>query len=269
LADLYLRTGHRDRAVDLMRSAAEILTHKEMLAEAAAVYRRLLVARQDDEDALLKAAEIARALDRSADADAYIGAAADWRAARGDAAGAAALRSRPVAVESAPPAPADGDARVRAHLARTYIAMGDAAHAAEYLTAEVAGDDARLLLTVAEIQLRGGEDEEAQATLERVAALRPSLAADIAKLALEAARHTAPEVAFRALDIAVTTWMAESRADLAAAALQKFHTVVPDSAEAQVRYVEVTLGAEASEPHASTVISFPAAASSGRRARRS
>ena len=229
LADLYLRTGHRDRAVDLMRSAAEILVHKQMLADAAAVYRRLLVARQDDEDALLKAADIARALGRTGDAEAYLNAAADWRAARGDMEGAARLRSQAAAAVAAPAeSTAESDARVRAHLARTYIAMGDAEHAAEYLTADVAGDDAKLLMTVAEIQLRGGQDDEALATLERVATLRPSLASDIAKLALEAARHTAPDVAFTLTSITVPVGSANAppTADFASPTRPLFETTV-------------------------------------------
>ena len=50
-----------------------------------------------------------------------------------------------------------GDAALRAHLARAFVARSDMASAAEYLTVETAGDDPHLLLTVAEIQLRAGQ----------------------------------------------------------------------------------------------------------------
>ena len=47
------------------------------------------------------------------------------------------------------------DTELKAELARKFIARGDVTTAAEYLTAETAGDDPELLLLVADIKLRG------------------------------------------------------------------------------------------------------------------
>src|SRR5439155_1366630 len=47
------------------------------------------------------------------------------------------------------------DTELKAQLARKFVARGDITTAAEYLTAETAGDDPELLLLVADIKLRG------------------------------------------------------------------------------------------------------------------
>src|SRR5207248_7463196 len=51
------------------------------------------------------------------------------------------------------------DKDLRARLARTFLARDDLQSAGEYITVETAAGDPRLLMTAAEIQLRGGQIE--------------------------------------------------------------------------------------------------------------
>ena len=67
-----------------------------------------------------------------------------------------ARRTRPSRPSERPPGSIPSDGELKAYMARTFVARGDFASAAEYLTVETAGDDSTLLLTVAEIQLRDG-----------------------------------------------------------------------------------------------------------------
>ena len=59
---------------------------------------------------------------------------------------------------------------------------GDAAGAAEYLTAEMAGDDPALLFAIAEIQLRGGKLDEAVTLVEQAIEKHPALLGEAARL---------------------------------------------------------------------------------------
>ena len=65
-----------------------------------------------------------------------------------------------------------GDAELSAQLAKTFIARGDLETAALYLTAETAGSDPDLLLTLADIQLRGEQYEGGVAIVRQLLAKR-------------------------------------------------------------------------------------------------
>ena len=60
------------------------------------------------------------------------------------------------------------DTELGAQLARAFIARGDLSTAAEYLTVETAGDDPALLMTVADMQLRGDKADDGLAILRRL-----------------------------------------------------------------------------------------------------
>jgi hypothetical protein len=81
------------------------------------------------------------------------------------------------------------DMRQRAARARTYVAQGNAAAAAEYLSAEMAEEDPAVLLTIAELLLRGGKLDKGIALAELVLADDPSLADAVARLAAEIGAH--------------------------------------------------------------------------------
>ena len=129
------------------------------------------------------------------------------------------------------------DTSLAAELARAFVARGDLVSAAEYLTPETAGDDPQLLLTVADIQLRGDRFEDGMAILRRLledASRREA----IAQLGWSIAeRH--PEPGFRVVELAADTAVAEADWAGAAAVLQEFVTRVPNHIPALMRLVEI------------------------------
>ena len=130
------------------------------------------------------------------------------------------------------------NAELKAHLARTFVARGDMTAAAEYLTVETAGDDPKLLLTVAEIQLRGGRTDEGMALVTRLLADDPSRRQDVAMLGWAIAEHM-PEAGFQVVEIAAEAAVAQADWPSAAAALQEFVTRVPNHIPALMHLVEI------------------------------
>jgi tetratricopeptide (TPR) repeat protein len=130
------------------------------------------------------------------------------------------------------------DVELKAYLARTFVARGDFASAAEYLTVETAGDDPTLLLTVAEIQLRGGQLDEGVALVRRLLDEDASCRDDVAQLGWNIAEH-APEAGFIVVGLAAETAVAQSDWPAAAAAFQELVTRVPNHIPALMRLVEI------------------------------
>jgi tetratricopeptide (TPR) repeat protein len=130
------------------------------------------------------------------------------------------------------------DAELKAELARVFVARGDTATAAEYLTAETAGDDPALLLTVAEIQLRSGRVEEGLAVVRRLLDEDPSRHEQVALVAWNVAEQ-APEAGFKAVELAADVSVGQGEWASAAAALQEFVTRVPTHVPALMRLVEI------------------------------
>ena len=118
------------------------------------------------------------------------------------------------------------------------MARGDFSSAAEYLTVETAGDDSTLLLTVAEMQLRGGRIDEGVALVRRLLDQDPSLRDDVAQLGWNIAEH-APEAGFIVVELAADTAVAQSDWPAAAAVLQEFVTRLPSHIPALMRLVEI------------------------------
>jgi tetratricopeptide (TPR) repeat protein len=296
LAGLYARAGRNDDAVAFFGALAETLFTRGRLALAGAFYARILHIQPGDPRALIRSGEIAAAERRFSDAHGYFGAAADQRLAEGDAAGAAAIRARidsldlaevqerltiarlrthsgagfdvlDSSLRAAARTSQTPDIRFRARLAKTFVQRGDAVSAAECLTPEMAGDDPELLLTIAEIQLRGGKLEEGVALVEQVIGSDPARLGDAARLGTSVAAH-APAIGFRLVEVAVNRWSAESNWSEATAALERFRTVAPDHAAAKTRLTHVTamaamaarLSAIASRAR-STILSFQRPAS--------
>jgi tetratricopeptide (TPR) repeat protein len=130
------------------------------------------------------------------------------------------------------------DTELSAQLARTFIARGDLATAAGYLTAETAGDDPELLLTVADIQLRGDKFEEGLAIVRRLLGDDPSRREQIAMLGWNVAEK-APEAGFMVVELAADGAVADVDWAGAAAVLQEFVTRVPNHIPALMRLVEI------------------------------
>ncbi len=130
------------------------------------------------------------------------------------------------------------DTELSAQLARTFIARGDLATAAAYLTAETAGDDPALLLTVADIQLRGDKFEEGLTLVRRLLTADPSRREQIAMLGWNVAEK-APEAGFLVVELAADAAVADVDWAGAAAVLQEFVTRVPNHIPALMRLVEI------------------------------
>ncbi len=127
---------------------------------------------------------------------------------------------------------------LRAHLARAFIARGDAAAAARYLTVETAGDDPQLLFTVAEITLRGETPDDGLAIVRRLLEQYPDRREEVALLGWTVAEQ-APETGFNVVELAAGAAVADQDWASAAAALQEFVTRVPNHIPALMRLVEI------------------------------
>jgi len=345
LGDLYVRSKRMDLAVQQFRRLADSLNEEGFYPKAAAVYKKLLKLKPDDEHSLVQSAEIASTQGLVADARGFLVTLAELRQTRGDKKGAAQARIRlgsldpedyeariaaararievgdqsgaardlkeiateltdkgrgPDAIEALRQAaeinPDDQEVRerlfhvyigagdfararqcavtalelkalasalenakqadealgvlgdaarldpsdkeLRTHLARAFVARGDLDNAAEYLTIETAGDDPKLLMTVAEIRLRAGAVDEGIDIARRLLAADPKRRQTIALLAWKIADQ-APEAGFRLVEVAAEASVAEEDWASAAAALQEFVTRVPNHVPALMRLVEI------------------------------
>jgi tetratricopeptide (TPR) repeat protein len=131
-----------------------------------------------------------------------------------------------------------GDNDLKAHLARAFVARGDMATAAEYLTAETAGNDPGLLMTVAEIQLRSGNLDGGLAIARRLLDEDPSRRDQVALIGWNIAEQT-PEAGFAVVELAAGVSIAQGDWASAAAALQEFVTRVSTHVPALMRLVEI------------------------------
>ncbi|HEX3644950.1 MAG TPA: tetratricopeptide repeat protein [Vicinamibacterales bacterium] len=131
-----------------------------------------------------------------------------------------------------------GDIELSTQLAKTFIAKGDLATAALYLTAETAGDDPELLLTVADMQLRGEQYEGGVAIVRRLLDEDASRREQIAQLGWSVAEK-APEAGFLVVELAAQSAVAQVDWPGAAAVLQEFVTRVPNHIPALMHLVEI------------------------------
>ena len=130
------------------------------------------------------------------------------------------------------------DTELAAELAKTFIARGDLATAAAYLTVEVAGNDPALLTTVADMKLRGDDYEEGLAIVRKLLAEDPSRREQIALLGWSVSEQK-PEAGFAVVELSADAAVADNDWPGAAAALQEFVTRVPNHIPALMRLVEI------------------------------
>lgn len=130
------------------------------------------------------------------------------------------------------------DTELASELAKKFIARGDLATASEYLTVEAAGDDPALLLTVADLKLRGDAVDEGLAIVRRLIEGDPSRREQIALLGWSVAEHK-PEAGFAVVELAANAAVADNDWPGAAAALQEFVTRVPNHIPALMQLVEI------------------------------
>jgi tetratricopeptide (TPR) repeat protein len=236
-ASARVQIGDTKGAVEDLKAIAAELTEKGRQPDAIDALRQ--AAQLDPEDAEIRerllqvyiaAGDFASARACATTVDEFKGLAASLEAAGQETEALAALR------EASRLAPED--TALQAHLARAFVARGDLAAAAEYLTVENAGADPQLLMTVAEIRLRDGRIDEGLDVLRRLLADDPERREAIAMLGWKVAED-APDVGFRAVELAADAGVAQSDWPSAAAALQEFVTRVPNSIPALMRLVEI------------------------------
>ncbi|MBI4265952.1 MAG: tetratricopeptide repeat protein [Acidobacteria bacterium] len=128
LGDLYVRAGDIDRAAAQFVRVADHLFEEGFLPKAAALYKKALKVKSDDEHTLRQLGEIAARQGLLADAKTYLRQLAERRRLRGDERGAAESLIRLGTLEEA-----DAESRVAA--ARAAQQLGNAAQAAALLKA--------------------------------------------------------------------------------------------------------------------------------------
>jgi len=260
LGDLYVRASRSDKAIEQFLRIADSLREQGFLPKAAALYKKILKIKPDQEDALLRAGEIAAELGFNADARTHLRAVLDRRTARGDARGAAEVRVRLGVLDAG-----DFEARIAAATAR--IELDDAAGAArdlDQLATELADKDrlaeaidvlrrasalpagtaaieeriVELSLTLAERHLQAGRIDEGLAAAKALLGDGASVRNRIAALA-GALGASAPDAAFRTIELLVDAAVAGDDWSAAAALLQEFVARAQNHVPALMRLVEV------------------------------
>lgn len=345
LGDLYVRANQLDKGLQQFTRIADHLAAEGFYPKAAALFKKILKLKPDDEYALLQSGDIAARQGTLADAKQYFQAVADRRKARGDRKGAAeiairlgtldpddlearmgaaqlaaetgdavtALREfRDVAAryekqdrsaealaalqaafdldssdedtrtrlfgaylsgntpqlarkvasgagelkqvaaaferagqgdaalevlgEVAAADPADLD--VRAGLAMAYVARGDLDKARTYLSAETAGDDPKLWITLGEMELTAGRFTEGRAAIIQALALDRNQAQAAVVLGCRLAETNA-EAGYQCIDAVADAALADGDYAAAAVSLHEFTIRVPSHLVALMRLVEV------------------------------
>jgi tetratricopeptide (TPR) repeat protein len=265
LGDLYVRLGRTDQAVEQFIRIADSLNEQGFLPKAAALYKKILKLKPDDEHAMLQAGAIAAQQGFYADARAYLGAVMARRSARGDTRGSAEVRIRLGSLD-----PADFDARIAAANARIGIedvsgAVRDLVQIAADLfdkqryadavklldrAAALAPDEEAVqnrvhdvLLTIADARLRAGSVEEGLAIAGRVldgdASQREAIAAIGWNIAAQA-----PDAGLLVIELAIRSLVAQHEWTAAVAVLQELVARVPRHVPALMRLVEICVDGE-------------------------
>ena len=130
------------------------------------------------------------------------------------------------------------DKELRARLAKTFLNRGDLQSAGEYITVETAAGDPKLLMTAAEIQLRGGQVEQGMALVRQLLAEDPKRREEITMMGWNIGPH-APEAGFALVELSAEAAVAKNDWATAAAVLQEFVTRVPSFIPGLMRLVEI------------------------------
>ncbi len=181
LGDLYARAGQTDKAATMYMRIADHLFHEGFYPRAAALYKKILKIKPDEEACQLNLGEISAKQGLLAEAKSYFNAIAERRRARGDRSGADEMVVRLGSLD-----PADIDGRIAA--ARIIEQQGDAVLAA-FRYRELHGD-----------LIEKGRKEEAFAALREAIRLNPEDRGGRVELARDAIARNDFEAARTHLD---------------------------------------------------------------------
>jgi tetratricopeptide (TPR) repeat protein len=130
------------------------------------------------------------------------------------------------------------DLDVRAGLALAYVSRGDLDRARTFLSAETAGSNAALWLMLAEIELRGGRNDEGRAAVVTALTLDREQAQDVVAVGCRLAESN-PEAGYQCIDAVADAALAEGDYAAAAVALHEFTIRVRSHLVALMRLVEI------------------------------
>lgn len=252
LGDLYIRASQPDQACAQYRQIADHLMHEGFYPKAAAIYKKILKIKPDEESVQLNLGEISAKQGLLADAKTYFLGIANRRRARGDRAGADEMIVRLGALD-----PNDFDARALA--ARTLVQNGDGVSAAMQYRAMHAdllekGRGPEAMAALREAVRCNPEDTEGRAELARAAVAGGDL--DAAKTYLD--REIAgddPALLMALMEMELRSGAMERARDILAPLLQRdaslrtrivdlAWTLGPTSPEAAFVCIDVTVDAD-------------------------
>lgn len=130
------------------------------------------------------------------------------------------------------------DLEVRAGLALAYVSRGDLDKARSYLSAETAGGNPALWITLAEIELRANRLPEGRAAIVQALSLDPSQTQPAVVLGCRIAESN-PEAGYQPIDAVADAALASRDFAAAAVALHEFTTRVRSHLVALMRLVEI------------------------------
>jgi tetratricopeptide (TPR) repeat protein len=185
LGDLYVQAGDAERAVSQFTRVADHLYTEGFFAKAAAVYKKSLRAKADDEHTLLRLADISIQQRVAADTKLYLRQLADARRERGNQEGAAEALARLAAFDDT---------------------------------------DADALLARADQQLAAGDSANGRATLTRLVAIAPDRYPSVVQIAARMLAAGQSAAAYGCIEVAVDAALLESQFERAAAILHEFLT---------------------------------------------
>jgi len=345
LGDLYVRGNQLDKGLQQFTRIADHLAEEGFYPKAAALFKKILKLKPDDEYALLQSGDLAARQGTLADAKQYFQTVADRRKARGDKKGAAEIairlgtldpddlearmRAAHLAAETGDPATAlrefrdvaaryekqdrgadaltalqaafdldhsddetrtrlfdaylsgqtpdlarkvasgaaelkqvaaafsragqadlslevlgevaqadPSDLEVRAGLAMAYVARGDLAKARTYLSAETAGADPALWITLGEMELTAGRISEGRAAIKQALTLDRNQAQAAVVVGCRLAESNA-EAGYECIDAVADAALADGDYAAAAVSLHEFTIRVPTHLVALMRLVEI------------------------------
>jgi len=123
-------------------------------------------------------------------------------------------------------------------VARALVAAGDLQRARPYLSDQTAGNDAALLLALAEVRLAGNELEQGRAAITRAIRIEPGRRESAVVLGCRLA-EAAPEAGYQVIDAVADAAMTAGDYPAAATALHEFVTRVRFHLVALMRLVEI------------------------------
>jgi tetratricopeptide (TPR) repeat protein len=130
--------------------------------------------------------------------------------------------------------PEDND--TRGQLARSYIASGDLEKARACLSGDIV--DPELLLSLAEVDLRGGRLDDGRALAAKVLERDPTRREEVVLLGCRLCEENS-DAAFQCIDVATDAGVADSDWPAAASALHEYVTRVPGHIPALMKLVEI------------------------------